>query len=145
MTEQAPRERCDLLIRGGTVMTFDPAIGDMADGAVAISGRRIAYSVTGKGRSSIRIYRIDLQTTGRVLQTPIWSYSHASISGDSVVYVRQAASGAAVWHLDLVSGRSHRVYRVPHGTGRALWSTATNGASAYFTVYTKSESLIWHA
>jgi len=110
-----------------------------------ISGRRIAYSVTGKGRSSIRIYRIDLQTTGRVLQTPIWSYSHASISGDSVVYVRQAASGAAVWHLDLVSGRSHRVYRVPHGTGRALWSTATNGASAYFTVYTKSESLIWHA
>ena len=70
---------------------------------------------------------------------------HASISGDSVVYVRQAASGAAVWHLDLVSGRSHRVYRVPHGTGRALWSTATNGASAYFTVYTKSESLIWHA
>jgi cytosine/adenosine deaminase-related metal-dependent hydrolase len=42
MTEQAPRERCDLLIRGGTVMTFDPAVGDMADGAVAISGRRIA-------------------------------------------------------------------------------------------------------
>ncbi len=110
-----------------------------------ISGRRVAYTVTGKGRSSLRIYRIDLQTTRRVLETPIWAYSHASISGDSVVYVRQAAHGAAVWRLDLVSGRAQRVYRAPHGTGRALWSTATNGTSAFFTVYTKSESLIWHA
>ena len=82
-----------------------------------ISGRRVVYSVTGKGRSSIRIYRIDLQTTRRVLQTPIWSYSHASISGDTVVYVRQGASGAAVWRLDLASGHTQRVYRVParHG------------------------------
>ncbi len=110
-----------------------------------ISGRRVAYSVTGRGRSSIRIYRIDLRRTRRELQTPIWLYSHASISGDTVVYVRQAASGAAVWRLDLASGRTHRVYRIPHGTGRTLWSTATNGASAYFTVYSKSESLIWHA
>ena len=110
-----------------------------------ISGRRVVYAVTGKGRSSIRIYRIDLQTTRRVLETPIWLYSHASISGDSVVYVRQAGSGAAVWRLDLVSGHTQRVYRVPNGTRRALWSTATNGTSAFFTVYTKSESLIWHA
>ena len=101
--------------------------------------------MTGKGRSSLRIYRIDLQTTRRVLETPIWLYSHASISGDSVVYVRQAGSGAAVWRLDLVSGHTQRVYRVPHGAGRSLWSTATNGTSAFFTVYTKSESLIWHA
>ena len=47
-----------------------------------ISGRRVVYAVTGKGRSSIRIYRMDLQTTRRVLETPIWLYSHASISGD---------------------------------------------------------------
>ena len=45
----------------------------------------------------------------------------------------------------LVSGHTQRLYRIPHGTGRALWSTATNGTSVYFTVYTKSESLIWHA
>jgi hypothetical protein len=110
-----------------------------------ISGRRVVFSVTGRGRSSIRVYRRDVQTTRRVLQTPIWSYSHASISGDDVVYVRQASSGAAVWHLDLASGRTRRVYRIAGGTGRALWSTATNGSSIYFTVYTKSESLIWHA
>ena len=110
-----------------------------------ISGRRVVYSETGKGRSSIRVYRIDLRTTRRVLQTPIWSYSHASISGDTVVYVRQASSGAAVWRLDLASGHTQRVYRIPHGTGRTLWSTGTNGTSAYFTVYSKSESLIWHA
>ncbi len=110
-----------------------------------ISGRRVAYTVTGKGRSSLRIYRIDLRTTRRELQTPIWAYSHASISGDTVVYVRQGASGAAVWRLDLASGHRQRVYRAQHGTGRALWSTATNGASAFFTVYSKAESLIWHA
>jgi hypothetical protein len=50
-----------------------------------------------------------------------------------------------VWRLDLASGHRQRVYRAQHGTGRALWSTATNGASAFFTVYSKSESLIWHA
>ena len=110
-----------------------------------ISGRRVVFSVTGRGRSSIRIYRRDVQTTRRVLQTPIWSYSHASISGDTVIYVRQASSGAAVWQLDLASGRTRRLYRIPGGTGHALWSTATNGSSAYFTVYTRSESLIWHA
>ena len=42
-----------------------------------ISGRRVVFSVTGRGRSSIRVYRWDVQTTRRVLQTPIWSYSHA--------------------------------------------------------------------
>ena len=110
-----------------------------------INGRRVAFSVTGRGRSSIRIYRWDVQTTRRVLQTPIWSYSHASINGTTVTYVRQASSGAAVWHLDLPSGRSHRLYRVAGGTGRALWSTATGASSTYFTVYTKSESRIWHA
>jgi cytosine/adenosine deaminase-related metal-dependent hydrolase len=41
MSEQAQRTRCDLLIRGGTVMTFDPAIGDLLDGAIAIVGNRI--------------------------------------------------------------------------------------------------------
>jgi cytochrome c biogenesis protein CcdA len=110
-----------------------------------ISGRRVVYTVTGHGRSSVRIYRIDQGVTRRVEQTPIWSYSHASISGDTVVYVRQASSGAAVWRLDVPSGRVTRVHRIAGGTGHAFWSTATNGSSTYFTVYTRSESLIWHA
>jgi Tol biopolymer transport system component len=110
-----------------------------------ISGRRVVFSVTGRGRSSIRVYRWDIQTTRRVLQTPIWSYSHASVNGTTVTYVRQASSGAAVWHLDLTTGRTRRVYRIAGGTGHALWSTATGASSTYFTVYTKSESLIWHA
>ena len=42
MPDQAGPERCDLLIRGGAVMTFDPAIGDIPDGAIAIAGNRIA-------------------------------------------------------------------------------------------------------
>src|SRR5438552_11705902 len=42
MTVQAQGRRCDILIRRGTVMTFDPAIGDLRDGAVAIIGNRIA-------------------------------------------------------------------------------------------------------
>jgi cytochrome c biogenesis protein CcdA len=110
-----------------------------------ISGRRVAYTVTGHGRSSVRIYRIDRDVTKRVAQTPIWSYSHASIGGNTVVYVRQASSGAAVWRLDLPGGRVRRIHRIAGGTGHAFWSTATNGSSIYFTVYTKSESLIWHA
>ena len=110
-----------------------------------ISGRRVVYSVTGHGRSSIRLYRIDLGVTKRIAQTPIWSYSHVSVSGDTVVYVRQASSGAAVWRLHLPSGRVTRVHRVAGGTGHALWETATNGSSIWFTVYTRSQSLIWHA
>jgi hypothetical protein len=43
------------------------------------------------------------------------------------------------------SGRVTRVHRIAGGTGHAFWSTATNGSSTYFTVYTRSESLIWHA
>jgi 5-methylthioadenosine/S-adenosylhomocysteine deaminase len=42
MPEQVPRRRCDLLIRNGVVMSFDPAIGDLRDGGVAIVGNRIA-------------------------------------------------------------------------------------------------------
>ena len=110
-----------------------------------ISGSRVVYSVTGHRRSSIRIYRIDRGITKRVLQTPIWAYSHPSIGGTTVVYVRQGKSGAAVWRLDLPTGRASRVYRIPHGTGRAFWSTATTGTATYFTVYTKAESHIWHA
>jgi cytochrome c biogenesis protein CcdA len=110
-----------------------------------ISGRRIVYSVTGRGKSSIRIYRLDQGVTKRVLQTPIWSYSHASVGADTIVYVRQGSSGAAVWRLDLPTNRSRRVFRVPHGTGQALWSTATTGTATYFTLYTKTESHIWHA
>lgn len=110
-----------------------------------ISGPRVVYSVTGHRRSSIRIYRIDKGVTKRVLQTPIWAYSHPSVGGTTVVYVRQGKSGAAVWRLDLRTRRPRRVYRIPHGTGRALWSTATTGTATYFTVYTKTESHIWHA
>lgn len=110
-----------------------------------ISGRRVVYAVTGKSRSSIRIYRWDTKTTRRVVQTPIWLYSHASINATTVVYVRQASSGAAVWRLDLTSGRTRRVHRVPRGTGHALWSTAASGSSVFFTIYTKSDSRIWHA
>jgi hypothetical protein len=110
-----------------------------------ISGPRVVYSVTGRGRSSIRIYRIDKGVTKRVLQTPIWAYSHPSVGGSTVVYVRQGKSGAAVWRLDLPTGHTRRVYRIPHGTRGALWSTATTGTATYFTVYTKTESRIWHA
>jgi outer membrane protein assembly factor BamB len=110
-----------------------------------ISGRRVVYSVTGRGKSSIRIYRLDQGVTKRVLQTPIWSYSHPSVGGDTIVYVRQGSSGAAVWRLDLPTDRSRRIFRVPHGTGQALWSTATTGTATYFTLYTRTESHIWHA
>ena len=67
-----------------------------------ISGRRVGLSVTGRGGapsgSTGRPRRPD---DARVAQTPIWSYSHASIDGTTVMYVRQASSGAAVWRLDL--------------------------------------------
>jgi cytochrome c biogenesis protein CcdA len=110
-----------------------------------ISGPRVVYTVTGRSKSSIRIYRLDRGVTKRVLQTPIWAYSHASVGADTVVYVRQGSSGAAVWRLDLPTRHSRRLYRVAHGAGQALWSTATTGTASYFTVYTKSESHIWHA
>jgi hypothetical protein len=110
-----------------------------------ISGRRVVYTVTGRSRSSVRVYRRDTGTTRRILQTPIWAYSHASISGTAIVYVRQGAIGAAVWRLDLGSGHTRRVYRIASGTGHALWATGANDSSTFFTVYTKSASRIWHA
>jgi len=110
-----------------------------------VSARRVIYTVTGRSKSSVRVYRLDRGVTKRVLQTPIWSYSHASVGGDTVVYVRQGSSGAAVWRLDLPTRRTRRLYRVSRGTGQALWSTATTGTASYFTVYTKTESHIWHA
>lgn len=41
MTNDAAPQQCDLLVAGGTLITRDPAVGVIPDGAVAIGGTRI--------------------------------------------------------------------------------------------------------
>jgi 5-methylthioadenosine/S-adenosylhomocysteine deaminase len=42
MSVQSRPQQCDLLIHSGYLLTMDPTIGDIADGAVAVVGNRIA-------------------------------------------------------------------------------------------------------
>ena len=71
-----------------------------------ISGRRVVLLGDREGAEARSgSTGSDLQTTRRVLQTPIWAYSHASINGTPSSYVRQGSSGVAVWRLDLASGQ----------------------------------------
>ncbi|HYX86297.1 MAG TPA: hypothetical protein VE777_15105 [Gaiellales bacterium] len=132
-------------LQSGTSRVIESAKLRTDLGAPDISGSRVVYHLTGRRRSSVLLYRIDRRTTRVVKRTPIWSLGEVSVSGTTLAYVRQNLDGMAVWRLDLTTGAQVRLYRIRKHTGRFLWTTATNGRRCFFTVYTKSSSLIWHA
>jgi hypothetical protein len=114
-------------------------------GAPDVSGRRVVYHVTGRRESRVLLYRTDLKTTRTLVTTPVWSLGGTAVGGNLVVYVKQTLAGMSLHTLDLTTDVDRTIYALRKRTGRFLWSTATNGLTAWFTVYTASTSTVWHA
>jgi hypothetical protein len=114
-------------------------------GAPDVSGRRVVYHVTGQRESRVLLYRTDTRTTRTLVTTPVWSLGGTAVSGNLVVYVKQTLDGMSLHTIDLTTDASRLVYALRKRSGRFLWSTATNGLTAWFTIYTPSTSTIWHA
>ncbi|MDX6533194.1 MAG: hypothetical protein QOF68_938 [Gaiellales bacterium] len=111
-------------------------------GAPDISVPRVTFHRTSDKRSSIIIYRMDLQRAKPLVRETRMAFANPSIDGTMVVFVRQTLGGMQLYSFNLSARKQTLLHQLSKRSGRYLWTTGINDGTFYATVYDAESSWI---
>lgn len=123
-----------------TVISHSPLEVDL--GAPDISGPRVTFHRNSEKRSSILVYRIDLNRTKHLVRETRVAFANPSVDGAMVVYVQQTLRGMQLYSFNLRSHDRTLLRNLKKRSGRYLWTTGIAGQAFYATVYDSNSSWI---